>query len=363
MSILPPIRELSRAVRRRDASYDGVFFIAVKTTGVFCRPSCPARRPRAHNIEYFSSGAEALRSGYRPCKRCRPLETDGRPPAWVQRLLQQLDAAAYRPLGDKDLRAMAIDPTRARRYFKEHYGMTFQMYQRNRRMGRAWRELQAGTTLTGVGLRHGYESESGFRDAFGRTFSRTPGRGREADCIVTTTIASPIGPLLVGATAKAVCLLEFDSGQSRERQLARLERRFQCPILPGDNEHLEQLKAELRDYFARRLRKFAVPLVYPGTPFQVAVWDRLRRIRYGQTVAYEQVATDVGHPGAQRAVGTANGANRIAIVIPCHRVVNKNGGLGGYGGELWRKKFLLELEQRSASGGRTPADAVDRPHP
>ena len=236
--------------------------------------------------------------------------------------------------------------------------MTFQTYQRNRRMGRALREIKAGAALAGVGLRHGYESDSGFREAFGRTFARTPGRGREADCIVTTTVASPIGPLLIGATAKAICLLEFDSGRSRERQLARLERRFQCPILPGDNEHLERLKGELSEYFAGNLRRFAVPLSYPGTPFQMAVWNRLRRIPYGQTVSYEQVATDIGHPGAQRAVGTANGSNRIAIVVPCHRVVNKNGGLGGYGGELWRKKFLLELEGRGA--GKRLADATSR---
>ena len=346
MNSVPPIHEMRQAVRARDASYDGVFFIAVKTTGVFCRPSCPARRPQPRNVEYFPAVQDALRSGYRPCKRCRPMEANGRAPDWVRTLLQHLETAADRPLGDKDLRAMAIEPARARRYFKEHYGMTFQTYQRNRRMGKALKEIRAGADLTHVGLRQGFESDSGFRDAFGRTFGRPPGRSRQTDCIVTTTIESPIGPLLLGATAKAVCLLEFGEARARERQFARLEQRFRCPILPGDNDHLGRLKEELARFFAGTLRKFTVPLTYPGTPFQVAVWDRLWRIPYGQTISYEQVAADIEHAGAQRAVGTANGSNRIALVIPCHRVVNKNGGLGGYGGELWRKKFLLDLEQQ-----------------
>jgi AraC family transcriptional regulator of adaptative response/methylated-DNA-[protein]-cysteine methyltransferase len=143
-----------------------------------------------------------------------------------------------------------------------------------------------------------------------------------------------------------VCLVEFTEPARLEAQVAVLRERFEGPVVPGENEHLAQIREELRDYFAGSLREFRVPLVYPGSRFQQAVWDRLRQIPYGSTVSYEALARDLGVAGAQRAVGRANGQNRIAIVIPCHRVVNKSGRLGGYGGGLWRKEWLLELERR-----------------
>jgi AraC family transcriptional regulator of adaptative response/methylated-DNA-[protein]-cysteine methyltransferase len=175
---------------------------------------------------------------------------------------------------------------------------------------------------------------------------RMTGRGHVVDEIVTTTIESPVGPLIACATAEAVCLLEFGDRRALKTQVAELRTRFGCSIVPGKNEHVEKLEDELGRYFAGELRTFTVPIVYPGTVFQQAVWERLLEIPYGETVSYEQMAFDVGRPGAQRAVGTANGKNRIAIVIPCHRVVNKDGKLGGYGGGLSRKRLLLALERR-----------------
>jgi AraC family transcriptional regulator of adaptative response/methylated-DNA-[protein]-cysteine methyltransferase len=130
-----------------------------------------------------------------------------------------------------------------------------------------------------------------------------------------------------------------------ETQLGILRRRFACAIVPGNHKHIDTLKDELARYFARTLREFTVPLIFPGSPFQQAVWEGLLRIHYGETCSYEALACTIGSPGAQRAVGRANGQNRIAIVIPCHRVVNKDGQLGGYGGGLWRKQFLLDLER------------------
>jgi len=341
---------MQRAVRQRDVSYDGVFFLGVKTTGIFCRPSCPARKPLPRNVEYFPSAKEALLAGYRPCKRCRPMDTDGRPPAWVGRLLTAVEKDPGPRLRDWDLHSMSIDPARARRYFKRHYGMTFQAYHRARRMGAAMMQIRGGAKLDDVALRHGYESSSGFRDAFGRTFGKTPGRGRKTDCIVTTVIESPVGPLLTCATPQAVCLLEFNDRRALETQIRELRKRFGCAVVPGKNKHIKRLKDELSWYFAGKLRTFTVPIVYPGTAFQEAVWERLLKIPYGETLSYEQLGIDIGRPGAQRAVGTANGKNRLAIIIPCHRVVNKNGKLGGYGGGLWRKEHLLALERSSVLG-------------
>lgn len=348
MSRLPPVREMERALAGRNAAYDGVFFTAIRTTGVFCRPSCPARAALPRNRRFFSSPQEASQAGYRPCKRCRPLEVGGRPPGWVGRLLAE---AERRPrLSDADLRALAIDPARARRHFLKHYGMTFQAYARGRRMARALDDIRNGADLDEVVLGHGYESHSGFREAFGRTFGQPPGRSRGTDCIVTSWVESPVGPLLVGALSEGVCLLEFSDPARMEGQVAAVRKQFNCAAVPGNHEHLDRLREELSHYFAGKLRDFGVPLAYPGTGFQCRVWDQLRRIPYGQTLSYEGLAREVGSHGAQRAVGRANGQNRLAIVIPCHRVVNKDGRLGGYGGGLWRKVFLLDLERQVLAG-------------
>jgi AraC family transcriptional regulator, regulatory protein of adaptative response / methylated-DNA-[protein]-cysteine methyltransferase len=351
MNGLPPLKEMERAVRARDASYDGLFFTGVRTTGVFCRPSCPARTPLERNRQYFASAREAIFAGYRPCKRCRPLETNGRPPEWVGRLLAEVERQPEARITDAGLRERGIDPARARRFFLKHHGMTFQAYCRGRRMGKALEQIRQGVDLDDVALGNGYESHSGFREAFLRTFGRPPGRSRGADCVVTTWVEGPVGPLVAGASAEGVCLLEFTDRRALEAQVATLRKRFGSAIVPGRNKHLERLTDELTRYFAGTLTEFNVPLVYPGSPFQRAVWDRLLKIPYGATLSYEALAQDIGVPGAQRAVGRANGQNRIAIVIPCHRVVNKNGQLGGYGGGLRRKEFLLDLERRVSQGG------------
>ncbi|HKQ50654.1 MAG TPA: methylated-DNA--[protein]-cysteine S-methyltransferase [Phycisphaerae bacterium] len=347
MPALPKIAEMCRAMLARDESYDGVFFIAVKTTGIFCRPGCPARKPLPKNVEYFGSAREALLAGYRPCKRCRPLDANGLPPPWVRRLLAKVDANPTGRINDRDLRAIQIDPARARRFFNKNYGMTFQAYQRSRRMGLALAEVRRGADATTIGLNHGYESTSGFRDAFAKIFGAPPGKARAADCIVTSWLTSPIGPLLVGATSEGLCLLEFTDRRAIEKQIAVLRRRVDRPIIPGKNAHLARVEDELARYFDGRLTQFKTPLVISGSPFQEKVWRRLLEIPYGRTCSYDDMARDIGRPLARRAVGRANGDNRIAIVIPCHRVIRADGTLSGYGGGVWRKQFLLDLERRT----------------
>ncbi|MCI0652351.1 MAG: methylated-DNA--[protein]-cysteine S-methyltransferase [Planctomycetes bacterium] len=350
MRRLPPVREMEQAVRRRDPAYDGIFFIGVRTTGIFCRPNCPARRPLARNIEYFPLVKDALFAGYRPCKRCTPLALDRQPP-WAARLLADVEAEPARRITESDLRERGVDPATARRHFLRRFGMTFHAFSRARRLGRALHHIRNGGDLDGAVLESGYESHSGFRDAFARVFGTSPGRGRgrAGECVRIAWIESPLGPLLAGATAEGVCLLEFTDRRMLEAQLASVRRAFAGqPAVPGENEHLARLREELADYFARSLRRFTTPLVYPGTDFQVRVWEQLLRIPYGETRSYDDIARAVGDANARRAVGRANGLNRIAIVIPCHRVVNKDGRLGGYGGGLRRKQFLLDLERGTA---------------
>jgi AraC family transcriptional regulator of adaptative response/methylated-DNA-[protein]-cysteine methyltransferase len=226
--------------------------------------------------------------------------------------------------------------------------MTFHAYCRGRRLAAALQRIRRGADLDEVIMDSGYESHSGFRDAFTRTFGRPPGRSRELECVALAWIESPLGPLVAGGTSQGVCLLEFSDRRMLETQFAILRRRLRAALVPAANAHVEALRAQLAEYFAGRRRAFDVPLVFPGTPFEQRVWRELQRIPYGRTTSYEELARRVGEPGATRAVGRANGCNRIAIVIPCHRVVNKDGKLGGYGGGLWRKERLLELERGEA---------------
>jgi AraC family transcriptional regulator of adaptative response/methylated-DNA-[protein]-cysteine methyltransferase len=342
---LPPESEMRRAFYEKDASYDGLFVTGVSTTGIFCRPSCSARKPRPEHVRFFPGVREAMFAGFRACRRCDPLRATGEEPGWVTRLLAQVDREPDRRLYDRDLRALGLQPSQVRRYFSARYNMTFHAFARARRLGGALQQLRRGAELDEVVMDTGFESHSGFRDAFTRTFGDAPGRARHADCIVVGWVESPLGPLLTGAIRDGVCLLEFTDRRKLETQIETMRRRFACAVVPGDNEHLALLRDELIAYFAGRLQRFTVPLVAPGTPFQEKVWSALLQIPYGHTLSYEDLAKTVGAPGAQRAVGTANGSNRIAIVIPCHRVVNKNGKLGGYGGLLWRKEALLQLER------------------
>lgn len=343
---LPSIMEMERAYKKSDGTYDGIFYLAVKSTGIFCRPSCSARKPLPQNVEYFPSAREAVFAGYRPCKRCRPLEAHGTPPDWVSKLLNIIETDPTARYNDQFLRSIKIDPARARRYFLKNYGMTFQAYCRGRRLGISFDQIKNGKDLDDVALGHGYESHSGFRDAFVKTFGKPPGKSKTSDCILTAWIESPMGPLVTAATEKGICLLEFSDRRMLDAQFTTLRKLFKSPIVPGENKHIILLRKELKKYFEGTLKQFTVPIVFPGSQFQQKVWNELLKIPSGKTVSYEEIAIKVGTPKAQRAVGHANGLNRIAIVIPCHRVVNKNGNLGGYGGGLWRKQRLLELEKQ-----------------
>lgn len=336
---------MEAAFLNKDATYDGIFFTAVRTTGIFCRPSCPARKPLPDNIAFFSSAREALFAGYRPCLRCKPMEAGGTHPDWVKPLLERVEKAEK--LHDQDLRDMGIEPERARRYFLKRFGMTFQAYCRSRRLGSAFQQIREGASLDDATFDSGYESHSGFRDAFAKVFGKAPGQVRSDDCILASWVESPLGPLVLGATSNGVCLLEFTDRRMLEAQFETVQRRFQAAVVPGSNSYIEQLKKELAEYFAGKRREFEVPLVAPGSPFEERVWRALLKIPYGETRSYSDMAQQIGDPMAVRAVGTANGKNRIAIVIPCHRVVNKGGKLGGYGGGLWRKQYLLDLERGS----------------
>jgi len=336
--------ELHRAVETRDPSYEGLFIVGVRTTRIFCRPTCPSKQARPENRQFFATVTDASAAGYRPCRRCKPLERAGEHPAWVLRIMEVLDAEPTRRLTDARLRNMGIVAATARRYFVGRFGMTLHAYARARRLGLALDRLQQGNPVTPTGFDSGFESDSGFRDAFKRLFGVSPGAARGTAPIVATLIASPLGPLLAAATEDGLCMLEYADREKLPKQAADLTRFYGRPVVPGRNEHIEQIDRELTEYFAGERKGFDVPLDLKGTEFQEKVWKELLNIPFGQTISYEALATRIGRPTAQRAVGLANGRNRVPIVVPCHRVIQKNGQLRGYGGGLWRKQFLLDLE-------------------
>ncbi len=356
-----------RALRERDPGYDGVFVAAIRTTGVFCRPTCTARSPNPENVEYFGSSSEAVRAGYRPCKRCNPLDNGEARPRWLEQLERALDEDPTRRVTDNDLRTMGLDPVRVRRHFKRHYGTTFHAFHRARRMGLAAAKLQSradgranrrgdlgrGDTIDTIAYAHGYESTSGFRGAFTALFGKPPGQAGRCACLWARWLETPLGEMIAVAGDDGLCLLDFIDRPGLEREVVDVRKHLGAVIVPGESRYLEVLASELDRYFTGELTEFTVPLVQPGSRFQRAVWAALGEIPYGSNSSYAELARRIGRPHAHRAVGRANGDNRIAIVVPCHRILRSDGSLGGYGGGTWRKRRLLEIEAQG-----TPASDV-----
>jgi AraC family transcriptional regulator of adaptative response/methylated-DNA-[protein]-cysteine methyltransferase len=342
---LPPRDEMVQAFLRRDEAYEGVFFTAVRTTGIFCRPTCTARKPNPENVEFYPTCRDALLAGYRPCKRCAPMERAGSAPGWLRPLLDGVEADPSRRWRDAELRTLGLDPGRVRRWFRSEYGMTFQAYSRSRRLGEALGRIGRGEGVARSAFDAGYDSLSGFQEAFRKLAGDTPTARKGAPVVQVTRIPTPLGAMVAGATREAVCLAEFADRRMLPTQLRRLAHRIGAVLTPGDNPMLERLHRELDEYFAGRRRGFEVPVSTPGTSFQERVWAELTLIPYGATISYAELARRIGRPSAVRAVARANGDNRVAVLVPCHRVVGSDGKLTGYGGGLWRKQRLLDLER------------------
>ncbi|MEM8588214.1 MAG: trifunctional transcriptional activator/DNA repair protein Ada/methylated-DNA--[protein]-cysteine S-methyltransferase [Pseudomonadota bacterium] len=346
---LPNDDVLYDALVRRDPAYDGFAFVAVKSTGVFCRLVCPARNPKRENSVFYDSVAACLAAGYRPCKRCRPLAPAGEADPLVKSLTEALERDPARRWRETDLVALGHDPSTVRRAFKRHFGITFLDMARLRRLGSASKTLSSGEPVIQAQLEAGFESASGFRAAFGRLLGQPPAGLRGRSLLTAAWIETPIGPMVAIADQHALHLLEFFERKALPAELKRLQETTRSGIAIGPSPLIDRLKTELAQYFDGRLAAFSVPLARQGSDFTRQVWDRLRALPVGETRSYSEIAADIGRPAAVRAVARANGANPIAIVVPCHRIIGANGDLTGYGGGLWRKRWLLEHERRAAA--------------
>ncbi len=333
------------ALVAKDPSFEGTFFAGIKTTGIFCRPTCTARKPKRENVEFFASAKDAILKGYRACKVCHPMEKAGSTPEYVDRVLRLLDEDPSLKLKDYDLLKLDIEPSKIRRWFLKNHGITFHAYQRMYRINTAFKKLQTGTSVTDIAFDSGYESLSGFNDSFKKVFGVSPKNSKEKQVIDFTRIETDLGTMVACATDKGVCLLEFSDRKGLETELKQLAKYHNANIVQGQNKYFKQLKEELDAYFEGRLKEFKVPLDISGTDFQKQVWQALVEIPYGTTSSYLRQAEVLGKPSSVRAVANANGMNKIAIIIPCHRVVGSDGSLTGYAGGLWRKRKLIDLEK------------------
>ena len=335
------------SIGRQDHSLEGLFFTGVKTTGIFCRPSCRARKPRKENVIFFDTAKSAIQHGYRPCKICKPMEKLDETPGYVQELIKEVQTNPDQRITDQELTNRGLEPNHIRRWFKKHHQMTFHAYQRMIRINAAYQDLTSGKSVLNSALDSGFVSLSGFNESYKSIFGEPPSTADQHTIIHITRLTTDLGPMFACATANGICLLEFTDRKMLPREFKDLRKRLNAVILPGENPHLHQLKNEISEYYQGNRKKFDLALDAPGTDFQQSVWKVLRDIPYGQTCSYQEQANALGKPRAVRAVASANGHNRIAIIIPCHRVIGSDGSLVGYGGGLYRKQWLLEFERQN----------------
>lgn len=342
------LREFYQALLDKNENYEGRFFVGVTTTRVFCRPTCPARKPKFENCIFYTTVEQALLAGFRPCKRCRPLSYFNEACDVIQTLVQTVEKNPYKRWTDYDFQQLSVDVSTVRRQFKKRFGMTFVQYARAHRMGLALQHIQQGASVIDTQITIGYDSSSGFTDAFRKMIGAAPTQFKNHHKIfIANWIDTQLGPMIAIADDTGLYLLEFIDRRGLQREVERLLLQCKAVIIPGVNSVLELLKQELTAYFAGSLQQFTTPLYFAGTQFQRSVWHQLQQIPYGQTRTYQQQAQCVGKPTASRAVANANGANQIAIIIPCHRIVMSSGELGGYGGKVWRKEWLLNHEKEN----------------
>ncbi len=329
---------------RRDVLYSDAFFVGVISTGIFCRPGCPARMPKRENCQFYDNAEAALQAGFRACKRCHPASHSGEASSLVKKLISLIEGDPERRWGEGDIKALGIDPSTARRQFKKRFGLTFTQYARARRLGAAAKTLMNGDKVINAQLTAGYDSASGFRTAFAKTFGQAPAKSNKPPFFIEW-LSTPLGPMFAVCDDSHLYMLEFTVRKNMDRGFEKLRKVHKRAVIPGRTKITDQIAAELKAYFEGSLTDFKTPLAPTGTAFQNSVWKCLQDIPYGESCAYTDLAIAVGNEKAVRAVASSNANNGLALIIPCHRVIAKDGGLGGYAGGVDKKQWLLDHEK------------------
>ncbi len=347
---LSPLGDAQRwqAVLERDSSLDGTFVFGVSSTGIFCRPSCPSRRPRRENVSFFEHAAAAEREGYRACLRCRPKAVDANPQSAMVRAIcryieQHIEDRLTLSLLAKEFRR---SPFHLQRTFKSVLGVTPKAYIDACRLRQVKQNLQAGHDVTTALYAAGYGSSSRLYERTAAQLGMTPEkyrRGAVAAVVRFTIAASPLGRMLIAATDKGICSIQF-AGSDQELQQG-LMREFPFAVRRRDDAALAQWKTNLARLIQGQDAHPSLPLDIRATAFQRRVWECLQKIPRGETRSYSAVAKKIGMPRATRAVARACATNPVAVAIPCHRVVREDGDLGGYRWGIERKEQLLAMEK------------------
>lgn len=343
---LPDHSSLYDALLARDATYDGRVYVCVSSTGVFCRLTCPARKPKLENCTFFETVGECIERGFRACKRCHPLKPMASADPAIAALLTALDERPEYRWREPDIERMGFDPSTIRRSFKRQFGMTFLEMARQRRLRDGFETIAGGGKVIEAQLDAGFESASAFRAAFAKLLGKAPGRLDSDPILFADWITTPLGDMIAVTSLSELHLLEFADRKALRKELTKLDKVSKGRIGIEKTAPSRQIGSELAAFFDGSLTAFETPLTYHGSEFTKMVWDQLRTIPAGETRSYSQIAEAIGRPTAVRAVARANGANQIALVIPCHRVIGADGSLTGYGGGLWRKQKLLETERQ-----------------
>lgn len=343
---LPNHDTLYQALLDRDARFDGQAFVCVSSTGVFCRLTCPARKPKKENCTFIGTVGECIEAGYRACKRCHPLEPMAMADPAIASLLAALDERPDYRWREGDIERMGFDLSTIRRSFKRQFGMTFLEMARQRRLREGFETLSRGGAVIEGQLDAGFDSPSAFRTAILKLIGKSPGHLSSDPLLFVDWVSTPLGDMISICDASHLHLLEFFERKALPREITRLTAVAKGRIGIGRTQVSDQIRTELAAFFAGKLPVFETPIAYHGSEFTRTVWDALRKIPAGHTQTYSNIARKLGRPAAVRAVARANGANQIAIVIPCHRVLGADGSLTGYGGGLWRKQKLIEIERQ-----------------
>ncbi len=330
----------------KDATFEGQFITAVKTTGIFCRPICTARKPKFENVEFYKTTDEALKNGYRACKICKPLENLGQTPAYISELIKELDSDASLKIKDADLLQRALEPHTVRRWFLKNHQMTFHSFQRMYRINSAFKKIQKGESIISVAFDTGYESLSGFNDSFRSILGKAPSKSKQTKIINITRLETPIGIMIACAVEEGICILQFADSKTLEKELKILSKKLTANIIQGQNKHLDLLKKEINDYFDGKRQTFSVKLFFECTQFQQAVWKQLKTISFGTTRTIEQQASIMNKQKSYRAIATASNANKILLVLPNHRLIIDDKSLLDFNGGEQRKNWLLAFEEK-----------------
>jgi AraC family transcriptional regulator of adaptative response/methylated-DNA-[protein]-cysteine methyltransferase len=336
------------AVVARDSGHDGKFVFAVSTTGVYCRPSCAARRPRRDNVTFFSRPEQAEKAGFRACLRCRPRSISGNPQSdSAKEICRYIEQHLDEPITLERLgKVFRQSPFHLQRRFKAALGITPREYADSCRLRQLKRNLQAGDNVTRAMYDAGYGSSSRLYEKTASQLGMTPDKYRRGAVAATVRYAiadSPLGRMLIAATDRGVCSIQF--AQSDGELIEGLKREFPFAVRKPDEGGLQAWVAALLQKMAGKELNSALPLDIRATAFQRRVWTYLQSIPFGATRSYGEVAKAIGQPSASRAVARACATNPVAVAIPCHRVVREDGSISGYRWGVERKKALLEMEQ------------------